>query len=117
MRKIKLKLTPQHIIELCSLVQATQEKLTRDILLDVKEIQVYRLSNAMKLHRRLAIMSLRITVGKFSVLSFDFTEQLTIRYCLLNTTRRPHMQTILATIDKTLHPSMFERNIYGQSAC
>lgn len=110
MRKIKLKLTPQLIIELAAIIQHRAEVLSKDILLDPKEISIYRFSNCIAVHRRLAIMSLRITLGKFSTLSFSLPEQLTIRYCLLHCDRGVELQEIFTTIDKSIHPSMFERN-------
>lgn len=110
MRKLKLKLTGNDIIQIIAIVSVTKDKLVRDILLDTKEISVYRLNNSLKIHRRLTMMSLRISVGKYSVLSFDLCEQLTLRYCLLNSTRQASLQNIFMTIDKNIHPSMFERN-------
>ncbi len=110
MRKIKLKLTTENIIRLCSLVMDSQGKITQSILLDVKEIQVYRLESVMKLHRRLYIKTLQVTTGKFSHITFNLTEQLTMRYCLIHSERDVEMQEIFTTIDKSIHPSMFERN-------
>ncbi len=110
MKKIKIKFTNDEIVELCALIDVIQHQLIKDILLDVKEINCYRLDSCIKIRKRMYMMILRMVWGKPQVIAFDMCEQLTLRYCLIKSNRSMAMQNLFTIIDKGIHPSMFERS-------
>ena len=110
MKKIKVKFTYMELVELSALINDIQHQLIKDILLDVKEINVYRLQSCIKVRKRVYTLCVLFTNGRFKVVNFDMCEQLTLRYCLLKSKRSIAMQNLFTIIDKSIHPSMFERS-------
>lgn len=112
MRKIKIKFTSHELIELIGIIVTTEHKLVNDILLDVKEIDMYRLDGCIKILRRLRIIHTKpsLRFAKQTVVTLDACEQLVLRYCLITNKRSVAMQNLFMIIDKAIHPSMLERS-------